>query len=159
MVTSSPEPQAQPVRPGGRWLGKKINLAFVIVALLALIDVGYNIYRLIYGLSPTISGEVFGLLGILILIGILELADITHFFAPTPQPLTQSQQLPPLGLAVGSVRAILALILLGLWVLLLIRGSSFITDANLLDRAVTTVGALVLTVIGFYFGSRTAQEK
>ena len=162
MISSAePQPQAQARGPGGwerfgRWLGKKTNLGFIFVALLALMTV---VYRIMWGLSPTISGEVFGLLGILILIGIFEMADITRYFAPPAQALRETSPLPPLGLAEGSVRAMLTLLILGLWTLLLFLGSRFIADANILDKALTSVGALVLTIIGFYFGSRTSQER
>ena len=163
---SQPQPQAPPSQPqaaanraGGRWQGRYGNPASILivglVALLVLVDIGYNIYRVIYGLAPTISGEIFGLFGILVLVTVIRLADVTR----TPETLSRYQVIPPLGLSTGSVRAILALLILGIWILLIVRGSSFIADGNQLDKVLTTVGSLLGAVVGFYFGSRAAQGK
>ena len=158
-----PEEQRQPEQQDpsrwerlGAWLSKKTTLGFILVAFLILIDV---VYRVLWGLTPIINLEVFGLLGILGFLILVEVADIARFNSKSLEGPTSSQNIPPLGLAVGSVRAILALIVLGLWGLLFFFGSSFITDSSLLDRGITAVGSVAITIVGFYFGSRVSQRQ
>ena len=90
-------------------------------------------------------------LGTLVLIAILKNADVGRF-----KDVIQSyEDIPPLGLAKGSVRALLALgffIGLGLY----LYYSSKITNYYN-EKVFTALSAIISAVVGFYFGSRTTS--
>ncbi len=61
-----------------------------------------------------------------------------------------------LNLPEGSIRAMLALVSVGSFVLVLVLGPSVETVAEHFDTIVTAFGTLTGAIMGFYFGSRGA---
>ena len=69
---------------------------------------------------------------------------------------------PPLrGLALpqGSVRAMIAIGIIGSYLITLSMGSVAIPSEDLFDKIIASFGGLVGAVVGFYFGSRGQPEK
>lgn len=89
-----------------------------------------------------------------LLIAILVLAILSPFFAKFFKPENGKNPLRGLGLPSGSVRAILALLIVGSFVNVLVFGSDVFGDN--FEQVITAFGTLAGAVTGFYFAGRTA---
>ena len=90
-----------------------------------------------------------------LLIAILLLAILSPFYAQKFfKPENDKSPLRGLGLPSGSVRAILALLIVGSFVNVLVFGSNVFGDD--FEQVVTAFGTLAGAVTGFYFAGRTA---
>ncbi len=125
----------------GGWFGNIANLA-------ALFAFGIIISNFIYWEANKLI--MLMAFGTLILMVLLKYADVSRFKETIPS----DEAVPPLGIAKGSVRAILALsILLGFGMYIY-----FITvnkyDHPNFDKIFTALLSILSAVTGFYFGSR-----
>ena len=92
-----------------------------------------------------------------LLIAILGLAILSPFFAKFFKPENGKSPLRGLGLPSGSVRAILALLIVGSFVNVLVFGGDVFGDS--FEQVITAFGTLAGAVTGFYFAGRTATPK
>ena len=121
------------------WLGDVSN----ITALLAIAIVIISLFR--------DQSKLFILVGMgtLILVVFLKYADVGRF----KEVIQSYEDIPPLGLAQGSIRALLALgffIGLGLYTYYAMKVEKFVPGVF------TALSSLVSAVAGFYFGAKTA---
>jgi hypothetical protein len=123
-------------------------VASLLVFVGAVLSVGWVVYLVVKD-SGTIGLPALALLSIILLLGALLI------FTTLINAIGLSDKNSALGLPDGSVRAILALALLGLFAIL---ASSVLTE-NAVDefgkQILTLVGTLMTAVISFYFGSST----
>lgn len=136
------------------WLGRRlVHPIFLFVALLLA---ALMVRPIIYG--KDVSAAALWLVGVLILLAFLDLADVSRF-AQKPVPHDKLGSIPPLGLVTGSVRALTGLILLVAFFFFLLAAPKFIPDnKEFLEKVVMLIGGWLGVVIGFYFGSRTAEK-
>ena len=124
----------------GKW-GWFEQLAIFLVIIMAIVAAGFGLWRNQRGFF--LSG-----FGALILVVILNYADAGRFRGA----VSSQEGAPPLGLARGSVRAILAFGLLagfGLYIY-------YATITNVFKEQIfTALSSIISAVVGFYFGSRS----
>ena len=134
------------------WLGRRlVHPIFLFVALLLA---ALMVRPLIYG--EGVSGAALWLVGVLILLAFLDLADVSRFQKPQTAPKLDDI---PLGLVTGSVRALTGLILLVAFFFFLLAAPKIIPEnKEFLEKAVMLIGGWLGVVIGFYFGSRAAEK-
>ncbi len=129
----------------GPWLGNITNLAAVFAIAIIII----NLFK---GVNTLVMLVAFGTL---ILMVFLRYADVSRF----KDTFSQDEAVPPLGLAKGSIRAILAFGILlgfGLYIYCVISRK----DVKLDEQIFTALLTILSAVTGFYFGSRgTAVEQ
>jgi hypothetical protein len=129
------------IKKSTSWFGDVSNIAALGAIAVVIISLFKNQSKLFILVG----------LGTLVLIVFLKYADVRRF-----KELTQScSDIPPLGLARGSVRSILALgffIGLGLYTYYTIKTNTF------KDQIFTSLSSLVSAVAGFYFGAKTAAQ-
>ena len=77
-------------------------------------------------------------------------------FSPNKVPMTEIRGL---NLARGSVRALIALMIIGIFVVFLVLGSPHFQNTAAFDNIVTALAALSGSVTGFYFGARAATPS
>ena len=123
----------------GAWFGDILNIA----ALLAT-------FIIVFGLIATQSKLLILVgLGSLLLIVFIKNADVKRF-----KGTVQSyEDIPPLGLARGSVRSLLAfsfVVGLGLYIYYATKIGQFKTEVF------TALSSIISAIVGFYFGSKTA---
>jgi hypothetical protein len=120
----------------------------LLVFVGAVLSVGWVVYLVVKD-SGTIGLPALALLSIILLLGALLI------FTTLISAIGLSDKNSALGLPDGSVRAILALALLGLFAIL---ASSVLTEQVVDEfgkQILTLVGTLMTAVISFYFGSST----
>jgi len=125
----------------GSWFG---NIANIV----ALLSIGIIIASLFCEEVDTVA--LCFAFAVLILVIFLRYADIARFRNGFSQP----GAVPPLGLARGSVRALLAFTILvsfGLYIFFVIRKTIAFED-----KVFTALIAIVSSVVGFYFGTRSS---
>ena len=150
--------QIRPVRSSGKNepgkgerfvdLITRTAVASLLVFVGAVLSVGWVVY-LVVADSGTIGLPALALLSIILLLGALLI------FTTLINAIGLSDKNSALGLPDGSVRAILALALLGLFAIL---ASSVLTEHAVDEfgkQILTLVGTLMTAVISFYFGSST----
>ena len=81
---------------------------------------------------------------------------ILALFSPNKVPITEIRGL---NLARGSVRALIALLIIGIFVVFLVLGSPHFQNSAAFDNIVTALAALSGSVTGFYFGARAATSS
>jgi hypothetical protein len=126
----------------GSWFGNVANLA--VIFAFAII-----IYNFIEWKDKLIMLMGFGTL---ILMVFLRYADVSRFKETIPT----DEAVPPLGIARGSVRAILALSILlgfGMYIYYATKAGNAINQASF-DKIFTALLSILSAVTGFYFGSR-----
>jgi hypothetical protein len=126
----------------------------LIVFAFSLAGIGALIYAVVKTLGP--SSASFGL-PILALLSVLLLLGALLIFTTLIHTIGLSDKGSALGLPEGSVRALLALALLGLFAVL--AASVLVNPPTPVDefgkQMLTLVGTLMTAVISFYFGSAT----
>jgi len=113
--------------------------------LVALLSIAIIIANLVLWRDPLVFFLSFGTL---ILMVFLRYADMARFRVAISQ-----QEIPPLGIAKGSVRAILAFTILvgfGLYIYNVATGSIALSD-----KIFTALISILSAVVGFYFGTRS----
>jgi Clc-like len=150
-----PEPSKNKSSKGEQfwnWITSTTFLGIVIL-IFAVVSVGWVVY-LVVNTGTALGLPVLALLSIILLLGALLI------FTTLINAIGLSNKNSALGLPDGSVRAILALALLGLFAILT---SSVLAGHPKADSQVdefgkqmlTLVGTLMTAVISFYFGSST----
>lgn len=124
------------------WFSDMANIAILLVILVA-------IAASVVGLWRSQRGFFLSGLGALVFVVILNYADAGRFSAP------QSSQVgaPPLGLAKGSVRAIMAFALIAGFGLYIYYATIIGGEPD--EKVFTALSSIISAVVGFYFGSRT----
>ena len=147
---TSPGPGKNEPGKGERFVDliTRTAVASLLVFVGAVLSVGWVVYLVVKD-SGSIGLPALALLSIILLLGALLI------FTTLINAIGLSDKNSALGLPDGSVRAILALALLGLFAIL---ASSVLTQ-NAVDefgkQILTLVGTLMTAVISFYFGSST----
>lgn len=139
-------------------------LVFVVVFILILIA-GLGVFA--YIIMPPSQSEI--ILGLLIILGVSILTVLLFIMAATFSKLDLTDVRQALGLPPGSVRAMIALLLILIWAIVSIfvfRSVSFPASSGgqaasadgvkLAQQLFTTMSTLVVAISAFYFGSNTA---
>lgn len=128
----------------------------LLIFSLSLLGTGVLIYAVVKNISP--ASSEFGL-PVLALLSVLLLLGALLIFTTLIHVIGLSDKNNALGLPEGSVRALLALALLGLFAILV---SSVLVRPGADEFAkqmLTLVGTLMTAVISFYFGSTTVASS
>ena len=126
------------------WIGDITNWA----AILAIIVVAIGLFK---GEAKELRLVLVGF-GFLAFVMMLKLADVRRF----KNSLSALAEIPPLGLASGSVRALLAFGLLVGFGYCVYHGVVSKTNNTKFNEIFTAVSSLMSAVVGFYFGAKTA---
>ena len=130
----------------------------LLIFSLSLIGTGVLIYAVVKTITP--ASSEFGL-PVLALLSVLLLLGALLIFTTLIHVIGLSDKNNALGLPDGSVRALLALALLGLFAILV--SSVLVRPADKIDefakQMLTLVGTLMTAVISFYFGSTTVASS
>ncbi len=135
-----------------------VRPVLVMLVILALIIVG-----LIFALAFYPRPEL--ITGLVIILGLGVLLVLLFILAAGFSSLDIADKSQAMGLPEGSIRAIIALFLIVVWIIMsiylfsIVGGPSSNSDAGkLAQQLFTTLSTLVVAVASFYFGSRSAAS-
>lgn len=151
---AAPQPPAPAAAGRGFWAWLERKLVHPMFLFVALLIAALMVRPLIYG--EGVNPLALGLVGVLILLAFLDLADVSRF--EKPQTAHKLEDIPPLGLVTGSVRALTGLLLLIGFFFFVLVAPKIISDSDFLEKVVMLIGGWLGAVIGFYFGSRAAEK-
>ena len=126
----------------GSWFAGVAKIAILLVLLMA-------VAAIVFGLWNSQRGFFLSGLGSLIFIVLLCYADAGRFKGAQPS----QEDIPPLGLAKGSVRAILAFSLIAGFGLYIYYAT--VIKGNVNDKIFAALSSIISAVVGFYFGARS----
>lgn len=171
MSTSSPTPAqrqasgppASPRPPGARWY------ILVASALVVVVTAGFGI--MISTLFPSQAYEL--VLGLIIILGASVLTILLFIMSAAFSALHLNDPNQALGLPQGSIRAMIALLLIIVWAIVSVSIFRFVAFGSgttgpgpaaspdgikLAQQLFTTMSTLVVAVASFYFGSSTVRN-
>lgn len=140
----------------------KSNLGWYIFAafLLLVLTLG----AVVFALFPN-GGRVEIVLGLTVIAGVSALVLVLFIMAAGFTAMKMNDPQQALGLPEGSIRAMIALMLIIIWIIMsvfllnVVSGAKADSDtARLAQQLVTTIGTLVVAVAAFYFGSRSVES-
>jgi hypothetical protein len=137
-------------------LGWYISTAFLLVVLIF----GAVVFALFSN-----GGNVEIVLGLTVIAGASALVLVLFILAAGFTAMKMNDPQQALGLPDGSIRAMIALMLIIIWIIMsvflldVVNGAKAGSDtARLAQQLVTTIGTLVVAVAAFYFGSRSVES-
>jgi IPT/TIG domain len=139
----------------------KSNLGWYIFAafLLLAVTVGAVVFATLFRASIEI------VLGLTVIAGVCALLLVLFIIAAGFTAMKMNDPQQALGLPEGSIRAMIALMLIIIWIIMSVfllnvtNGAAANSDtARMAQQLVTTIGTLVVAVAAFYFGSRSVES-
>jgi hypothetical protein len=140
----------------------KSNLGWYIFAafLLLALTVGAVVFALL-----TARTRVEIVLGLTVIAGVSALILILFIMAAGFTAMKMNDPQQALGLPEGSIRAMIALMLIIIWIIMSVFLLNIVSTAaansdtaRMAQQLVTTIGTLVVAVAAFYFGSRSIES-
>jgi IPT/TIG domain len=140
----------------------KSNLGWYIFAAFLLLAL--SVSAVIFALF-TASSRVEIVLGLTVIAGVSTLVLVLFIMAAGFTAMKMNDPQQALGLPEGSIRAMIALMLIIIWIIMsvfllnVVNTAAANSDtARVAQQLMTTIGTLVVAVAAFYFGSRSVES-